>query len=123
MKRLIAMVVVVILMVCFSLPVYADKWTKEDMAWQGAALLAIGVDWLQTKEIARNDEYTETNPILGDYPSQNDVDLYFLGCGIVHTAISYYLPKKYRRYWQCVWVGIEVGHISHNINAGVRINF
>ena len=120
MKRLISIAILILL---FSIPVYADEWTQEDTAWQATTLLIMGADWLQTKEIARNPKYTETNILLGSYPSQNEVDAYFLGCAIIHTTISYYLPKKYRRYWQYVFIGVEAGCVAHNINAGVKIKF
>jgi len=120
MKRLISIILLVIL--C-SVPAYADEWTQEDTAWQATTLLIMGADWLQTKEIARNPEYYETNPLLGRNPGQNEIDTYFLGCAVVHSAIAYYLPKKYRRYWQCVWIGVEAGCVGHNINAGIQLKF
>jgi len=114
---------ITILILLFSMPAWGDEWTKKDTAWQATTLFIMGVDWLQTKEIARNPEYTETNILLGKYPSQNEVDAYYLGCAVVHSAIAYYLPKKYRRYWQYVFIAVEVGCVGHNVNVGVRIKF
>jgi len=120
MKRLIS---IILLMILCSVPACADEWTQEDTAWQATTLLIMGADWLQTKEIARNPEYIETNSLLGKYPSQNEVDAYFLGCAVIHSAIAYYLPKKYRRYWQYVFIVVEVGCVGHNVNAGIQLKF
>ena len=100
-----------------------DDWTKKDTVYQATFLALEMVDWLQTKEIARNTRYYETNIILGKYPKQNTVDLYFFSTTITHSVIAYYLPKEYRRIWQCVFIGIQVGCIVHNYNAGIKINF
>lgn len=116
------LLILIILLMAF--PVYAtDEWTRKDTAYQGAFLTLMAADYLQTKEIARNPRYHESNPILGRNPSQNDVDIYFLATTLLHTSIAYYLPKEYRRIWQCFWIGIETGCVRHNINAGIRIHF
>jgi len=114
---------IVLLMLLCSVPVYADEWTQEDTAWQATTLLIMGADWLQTKEIARTSGYYETNLLLGKYPSQNEVDAYFLGCALVHSTIAYYLPKKYRRYWQYIFIVVEAGYVGHNVNAGIQLKF
>lgn len=120
MKYLLTLLVLLIL----SSTSYAtDVWTKKDTTYQAICLTLKAVDWLQTKEIARNPNYYELNPILGKYPSQNEVDLYFASTAIAHTIIAYYLPKKYRRIWQCVFIGIQAGCVGHNINAGINIHF
>lgn len=100
-----------------------DEWTKKDTTYQAVFLTLMAADWLQTKEIARNPNYYERNPILGKYPSQNEVDIYFLSTAIVHAGIAYYLPKKYRRYWQYIFIGIQAGCVGHNYNTGIRISF
>ena len=120
MKRSISIAIIILL---FSMPACADEWTKKDTAFQASLLVLKGIDWLQTKEIARNPHYYEVNPILGKYPSQNRVDLYFACSAIGHTVVAYYLPSNYRRIWQCIFIGIQVGCIGHNVNAGVRIKF
>ena len=33
------------------------------------------------------------------------------------------IMKKYRRIWQCIFIGIQAGYVGHNYNAGVRITF
>lgn len=117
--------ILIIFLICLipTITFAGDMWTKKDTTYQAVCLTLKAVDWLQTKEIARNPNYYETNPVLGKYPSQNEVDIYFLSTAIIHTGIAYYLPKEYRRIWQCIFIGIQAGHVSHNINTGVKIHF
>ena len=110
----------------------ADEWTKEDTARQITFTLVTCVDWLQTKEIARNPKYREGNPFLGPNPSQKKVDTYIAGAIVGHALISYLLPTKAevfsykinpRAIWQYFWIGVEAGASFHNYNAGVRIRW
>ena len=117
MKKLI-LILLVLLTSCAT-----DPWTKKDTAYQGAFLAVTAIDWLQTKEVVRNPNYYEINPVLGCNPKQNNVDLYFAGCAIANTAIAYYLPKEYRRIWQCLWIGFEAGYVNYNYSGGIRIKF
>lgn len=120
MKKLVISILICLMS---STVLATDEWTKKDTAYQSVFLTLQTVDWLQTKEIARNPNYYEMNLILGRNPSQNAVDVYFLSTSILHTGIAYYLPKKYRRYWQYIFIGVQVGYIGHNYNAGIRISF
>ena len=121
-KQAVSYIIFFVIALCCS-NANADKWTSRDTAYQGTAITLLAVDWLQTKEIARNPEYHETNPILGRNPKQSEVDLYFAGCAIGHTLVAYYLPQKYRRWWQYVWIGVQSGYVCQNIIMGVRIAF
>ncbi|OEU63371.1 MAG: hypothetical protein BA867_08695 [Desulfobacterales bacterium S5133MH16] len=102
---------------------YADAWTKRDTAYQATFMALQVMDWLQTKEIARNPRHIELNPILGKYPSQTKVDLYFLSTTLLHTGVAYVLPQKYRRYWQYFFIGTQVGCVVRNYRLGVRLHF
>ncbi len=122
MKKLLSILIIIFFL--SVAPAYCgDEWTTEDTAYQSAFLAITAIDWLQTKEIARDPAHKESNPILGSNPGQNEIDMYFAGCAIAHTAIAYYLPRKYRRIWQYVWIGVEAGYVGYNYNAGIRINF
>jgi len=112
--------------VLFSMPniTFAENtWTKKDTIYQATFLTVKAIDWLQTKEIARNPRYYEENPILGKHPKQNTVDIYFLSTAMAHSIIAYYLPEKYRRAWQCIFIGIQAGCVMNNYHTGVRFNF
>ena len=117
MKRLI------IILCLLATPACADEWTQKDIQYQAVFVALTSVDWLQTKEISRNPKFYERNIILGGNPDQNKIDIYFTSCLLAHSAIAYYLPRKYRRIWQVCWIGMEVGTSCHNVAAGVRIKF
>ena len=98
-----------------------DKWTREDKLLQCTQLTVQGIDWLQTKEIADNPDYIETNPRLGEYPTQWEVDRYFLasaGLGVMITAV---LPQEWRKYWLSFRIGVSSAKVEHNYNIGIRI--
>ena len=110
----------------------AGAWDKKDTTYEGLFLGTLTIDYLQTKKIVKSEDFHETNPILGRNPRQNTVDLYFLGCGVGHAAISYLLPNEYtvfgvktnpRRLWQVVWIGVEASRAVYNYNIGVRVLF
>lgn len=106
-----------------SLSYAHDAWTTKDTIYQGIFLAIHSIDFLQTKEIARNPNYHETNLFLGKYPSQGRVNSYFFVTAIFHTTIAYYLPKKFRRVWQYVFIGMQSAYVVHNYYAGIRIHF
>ena len=100
---------------------YFDKWTREDKILQCTQLIVQGLDWQQTKEIARNDDFYETNPMIGEYPTQWEVDRYFLISASTGMLVSHVLPQEYRKYWQMFWIGSSSSSVFHNYNVGIRI--
>jgi len=98
----------------------ADEWTKTDKALLGASLGLRTIDYLQTKEIARNPNYHETNPCLGRHPTQGQVDTYFLATAIGEIVIAHFLPSKWRRVWLGVWIGVSGACVTYNYTIGIR---
>lgn len=144
MKKLI---IIIFLCFIFSSPCYAyrfaDKWSWSDTAYQGVFLVLLAADWAQTRTLADHNwffdgkHYYETNPLLGKFPTTQEVNLYFAGCAVGHTLIALALPPNIkfhwfdgeelnipaRRLWQCLWIGIEAGYVGWNYSLGVRIEF
>jgi hypothetical protein len=101
-----------------------DEWTTKDTKLQVTFAFLHIMDWGQTRHIARNPgRYFEKNWILGEHPSVSDVDEYFISALVVHTTISYMLPKRYRGYWQVFWIGAEYNTIKRNYSMGIKIKF
>ena len=100
----------------------ADKWDKEDIILQSIFTIETLIDWKQTKTFIKKGGI-ESNPFLGENPSQGKIDLYIGSSILLHTGISHILPKKYRNYWQLIWIGIEGQAIHKNYQTGVRIQF
>ena len=57
-----------------------DPWTKADIYRQIGVLVVQIIDWRQTCEIATNPNYYETNKILGEHLTLQEVDRYFIAC-------------------------------------------
>lgn len=100
----------------------AAEWTKENTNWESAYLVAHLVDWGQTLEISNNPRYTEINPALGKYPSEDEVNQYFLITGVGHYFISRYLGEN-RLLWQQATFIVELNVIARNASLGIRVNF
>ena len=49
---------------------YQEPLTEKDKSLIVTSTILQGIDMLQTLEIANNDKYYETNPILGKHPSE-----------------------------------------------------
>ena len=118
---------IIIILACLffiSTPAFADNWTREDTYRELTWTALLVVDYGQTMNIARNpDKFREYNPILGEHPSQSSVGLYMLSAAIIHPVISYYLPPKYRKWWQYISIGVELGTVGNNFGAGIGVTF
>lgn len=106
---------------CASTPF--ENWTAADTARQAAWTAVHGVDWAQTREIAKNPEYYERNPFLGDHPSTAEVDAYMAGSLAVCTLVSGLLEPKYRRLFQYLSIGVSTTAVVNNYHIGVRVGF
>lgn len=122
MKKLIIIVLFLVLT-----PVYSfsfDKWSNQDYALQGLVVSTLVMDWSQTRYIARNSMvFHENNFILGEHPSVNRVNSYFISSITVNTLIVYLLPSQYRSYWQYATIAVESGFIYHNYCVGIKMRF
>lgn len=92
---------------------------KLEVAYQAVHL----ADWLQTVQIAKNPErWTETNPILGEHPSVNEVHRYFLTTAVGHALVSHFIPSPKLTYlWQGATIAVQVGYVYHNHQLGIAI--
>ncbi|HET8689056.1 MAG TPA: hypothetical protein VFM18_20795 [Methanosarcina sp.] len=113
-----------IFLMLLSFPAMADEWTQADATREAVYLAVDIIDWAQTRNIARNpNKWYEQNNILGNHPSVEKVDAYFATMALAHIAISYALPSEYRRTFQYITIGIEIGYIHHNYSMGINAKF
>lgn len=99
----------------------ADEWTTNDVLRQVAVEGLLIADWGQTRWVAMNDstgKYHEQNPLLGEHPSVEQVDRYFIGWVILHPVVSHFLPREYREIFQSVTIFTEVVSVHQNITIG-----
>jgi hypothetical protein len=114
-----------ILIACLFLSGCANGgWSTEDSYRQAGFVALTGIDWMQTRKIAKNpDDYYERNPILGEHPSTEKVDIYFPACIAAHTMVAMALPPEYRKWWQYVAIGVEAGVVASNLSIGLGVGF
>lgn len=88
--------------------------------WQTTSNVLIIADWGQTLDISARDDYFETNPILGKYPSRGEVNTYFLTCLILNNVIGEYIGGDG---WYMAISFNQAVAVGHNIIAGINFNF
>jgi hypothetical protein len=102
----------------------ADPWSKQDIAletlWEGIHLM----DWSQTRQIATQpDRYFERNPILGQHPSKQYVNVYMLSGAVLHPVVTNFLPKKYRPYFQGISIAMSGTCVVNNFSIGLGLKW
>ena len=103
---------------------HASDWSKEDTAREAVWISLHTIDWGQTLEIARHPkEFYELNPVLGKHPSVGNVNLYMGAAAIIHPAVSYILPKKWRKVWQYISIGVSSTCVINNFHVGLGVKF
>ena len=110
-------------------------WTKTEIALALTAAVSTGLDWGQTRHIGKNPEtHRERNRILGEHPSVQRVDTYFLSSVILGSLIAHYGPSlintvipqergigdNFRWIWLAGWTGVEGYTVENNINKGLN---
>lgn len=113
-----------IILILLNSSTHAEEWMYTDTKREAVYLTFHTIDWLQTRTIAHNpDKWHEQNAILGKHPSIDRVDRYFALTGLAHIAVAYYLPSEYRKAFQYITIGIEMGIVAHNLSVGVEVRF
>ncbi len=100
-----------------------DPLTISDYVLCSTALAFHSVDWMQTKTGINQSNISEANIMLGANPSQENIDLYFVTTAIGMSALTWYLPKGYRKAVLLVWNSMGAITIMHNNSIGVKITF
>lgn len=97
------------------------SWNQETTARELCFLFTLSKDWQQTVDISKNpDKYSEANPILGEHPDEDKVNMYFAGCALTHALIAYMLPPEMSKVWQVTWIGIQSSVTEHNHDNGLK---
>jgi len=123
-----------VLVACMAQPAHAldlklvpDNWTKKDTAWQIGTTALLLIDAGQTADIRNHDDIHEVSPLthalLGDNPGRTDTAIYFTSAAVIHYAVAAALPPKYRRWYQGILGGVELGVTAHNYQLGLRWGF
>lgn len=114
---------IVVVALLLPVAVSADEWRSEDTYRELAFQTLWLADYRQTREIATNPSYYETNEILGRDPTLSEVDRYFAIGAAVHAVISSTLPRRYRSWWQYATIAVQAGYVGHNMSIGLSVDF
>jgi len=102
---------------------FSTSLSAEPNGHRVAANATLIVDWLQTHKIAGSNDFYETNPILGKYPSSGDVNRYFISTMLLTNIVGELLPCRYSDYFYISIAVVETKVILNNYSLGIRINF
>ena len=83
----------------------------------------MAIDYLQTREIATNDRWHETNFFLGKNPSLTEVNLYFLGAWLLNTGITHFTQSQFRFVPQLGSTAMHGKAAINNHNMGIGLKF
>ncbi len=115
-----------------------EKWTKSDIAFEVAWQIINGMDWRQTIQISRNpDKYQEMENTAvyflgGRHPSEQVVNVYFLGAALLHPLATHFLPKRWTVWGlniptRDIWLGLSIGNstklVVNNFTIGLGVRF
>lgn len=103
---------------------YAD-WDKYDKELFWMSTTAIAVDHLTTRDMAsRYDEgYWERNPLLGDRPDTDTVDLFFLLNYVTHYYLTDYLQGEHRPIYLTARLVVNGLASANNLKIGLGLRF
>ena len=109
-----------------------DPWSKTDIALEILSQGLLLVDWGQSLDITKRDEYYEKNAYLGKNPSRSKVNAYFALSCLTHAGITWMMPASARvfglqfsprRAWQYAYIGYESSFVANNYQIGLKVSF
>jgi hypothetical protein len=91
---------------------------------------ALAADMLTTADIKNHpaSQIIETNPLLGQRPSDGKIAAYgaviaALHYGITRELVSEDVPMPVIQTWEWIGIFVEAGYTAHNYKLGLRIKF
>jgi len=101
----------------------ARAWTAQEKRWAALAVTAGAIDWLQTRNIARNpDRWRERNPRLPDHPTLGQVNRHFATGLVAGALIAHFVPEYRLPFLRTVAI-VQFGFAIHNARMGISIRF
>lgn len=119
-----SLIVTVMLLMFVSTKSYAfDKWSTRDTVLEVTSELVLSMDWNQTLQIKNHPDQHETNVMLGQHPTDQSINQYFLAELVLHPIVTYLLPEKVRPYFQLITIGYEGNAVYQNTTLGLKLGF
>lgn len=122
--------ILIILTLALISQVATAEWfaplTKREQNLEALYVVVTCIDWMQTKEF-RAEGRKEANPILGEEPSQERVDVLIAAAILGHIFVAWALPSEYKETWIISFTVIEAVAVYHNYSQGygpkLSVNF
>lgn len=121
MKSLLGAILIAI---SFNVCAESTAWTSEEQLWGAAAGVLLLGDWATTNNMTHryNEKYHENNPLLGQHPTTNTVNLYFLTITpVIFLAADYF--GDYRKEILQATSAVELIMIGNNLRIGLHFQF
>ena len=99
-----------------------NEWSRQDTVLQSLVTASYAIDAIQTSEIQYHDDIHEAgfaSHFVGNQPSTADTWQYFATVAFTSYVISYYLPPKWRPYWQGAQLAVQTSVIISNCSIGL----
>ena len=100
-----------------------DPWSKQDIVLEAAYMVVTAADLSQTLQIKHHPDMVETNPLMGEHPSDKRIRSHFATCAVLHVLAVDLLPSKYRGMFQMLGIGFESAVVYHNNTIGLNVRF
>jgi hypothetical protein len=123
MKTVIA---VLLMLVSFGAGAF-DEWTDADTIREYAYLSIHCLDWRQTLAIRNDPSLQESgivaSRIIGNSPSNSQVNSYMAGSALLQFAIASALPSDYRAVFQYISIGDAGASVVNNLGVNLHLPF
>lgn len=124
MLRIILLMMCLFLLLPYNANAY-QQWSSSKKVLYTISITSIVLDWGTTLDLVnRYDEnYYETNKLLGQRPTRGEVNLFFVGTiGLTHSAAKY-LSHPWDSLFLVSRIYLNGGAALHNLNIGLNFKF
>lgn len=119
-SRIISIVLLLFSGQCFA-------WTEEDKYLATASLVAMAIDYGQTRNIVYQREAGgtrfERNPMLPRHPTMKEVNRHFIVTPIIAFLVLDNLSQENRTNALKVLTVVQIGIVAHNYSIGLDVKF
>ena len=122
MRRLLLLILLLAPLNCQA---DGEPWSDTSKFWAASSAVALANDWATTRDMTQRygEGYWERNPILGQTPSTQRVDLHFLVCIPAIYLVADYLSDEDRVKWLKTVTLVEAVVSTNNLRIGLRWRF
>jgi hypothetical protein len=97
-------------------------WRTEHIALATAFAVSLEIDAAQTREAMRRG-FRETNPLLGQHPSEGRVNTYTAVAGLAVLGTASAVPARWRPWVLGLALAVETFTIAGTVREGISIRF